>query len=420
MARLPVPGADTGQWGQILNDYLSQAHNTDGSLKDASIAETKLDAPTQAKLNTVGGPVGATGPQGPAGAAGPAGATGASGTAGTPGAVGATGANGVAGAQGATGATGVVGPAGATGSQGATGPQGTAGAAGATGATGPAGTDGADGTSVTIAGSVANAAALPGGLGPSDAGDGYITQDDGHLHVWSGTAFSDVGTVRGPAGPTGATGATGTAGAVGATGSAGPQGATGPQGTIGTSGATGATGPNSATDLTFTRTTTTVTVESSTGNDAILPAADSNAGVMSAADKTKLDSIAAGATVNATDAQLRDRSTHTGRQVLSITTLTDGATISTDASVGNTFRVTLGGNRTLANPTNPLDGQMLLFIVTQDGTGGRTLAFDTKFRFGTSLPSITLSAQPNKTDRIGVQYNLPSDTFDVISFAPGF
>lgn len=43
-------------------------------------------------------------------------------------------------------------------------------------------------------------------------------------------------------------------------------------------------------------------------------------GVMSAADKTKLDGIATGATVNATDAALRDRSTHTGTQASSTVT----------------------------------------------------------------------------------------------------
>lgn len=39
------------------------------------------------------------------------------------------------------------------------------------------------------------------------------------------------------------------------------------------------------------------------------------AGFMSGADKTKLDGIATGATANATDAQLRDRATHTGTQL---------------------------------------------------------------------------------------------------------
>lgn len=75
--------------------------------------------------------------------------------------------------------------------------------------TGPAGEDG---TSVTITGSVANAAALPTGLGLGDAGDGYITSDDGHLHVWDGDSFNDVGTVRGPAGTPGAPGTDGSDG----------------------------------------------------------------------------------------------------------------------------------------------------------------------------------------------------------------
>jgi len=40
MARLPQPGGDKGNWGDILNDYLSASHNSDGSLKD--IPQTKI------------------------------------------------------------------------------------------------------------------------------------------------------------------------------------------------------------------------------------------------------------------------------------------------------------------------------------------------------------------------------------------
>lgn len=64
MARLPQPGSDNGTWGAILNEYLSQSHNSDGSLKseiisathiqDATITETQLDASVQNKLNTAG------------------------------------------------------------------------------------------------------------------------------------------------------------------------------------------------------------------------------------------------------------------------------------------------------------------------------------------------------------------------------
>jgi hypothetical protein len=36
MTRLPNPGSDDGTWGTLLNDFLSVAHNTDGTLKDAA------------------------------------------------------------------------------------------------------------------------------------------------------------------------------------------------------------------------------------------------------------------------------------------------------------------------------------------------------------------------------------------------
>ena len=53
MSRLPTPGGDSGAWGTVLNDYLSQSHNTDGTLLPtatpyvATIAALKaLTAPT--------------------------------------------------------------------------------------------------------------------------------------------------------------------------------------------------------------------------------------------------------------------------------------------------------------------------------------------------------------------------------------
>ncbi len=42
MARLPVPGADAGSWGNVLNDYLSTAHTTDGNLKSATVGVSQL------------------------------------------------------------------------------------------------------------------------------------------------------------------------------------------------------------------------------------------------------------------------------------------------------------------------------------------------------------------------------------------
>lgn len=54
MARLPEPGKDSGTWGNILNEFLSQAHAADGTLKDGSVSESKLSSAAQTKLNAPG------------------------------------------------------------------------------------------------------------------------------------------------------------------------------------------------------------------------------------------------------------------------------------------------------------------------------------------------------------------------------
>jgi hypothetical protein len=63
MTRLPVPGSDSGQWGDILNNYLSQSHNSDGSLKAISETNiTNLQTDLAAKANTTDlAPVATTG-----------------------------------------------------------------------------------------------------------------------------------------------------------------------------------------------------------------------------------------------------------------------------------------------------------------------------------------------------------------------
>lgn len=51
MARLPQPGSDQGVWGDVLNEYLLQAHAPTGLLKNDVILETNLDAAVRSKLN---------------------------------------------------------------------------------------------------------------------------------------------------------------------------------------------------------------------------------------------------------------------------------------------------------------------------------------------------------------------------------
>jgi hypothetical protein len=85
--------------------------------------------------------------------------------------------------------------------------------------------------------------------------------------------------------------------------------------------------------------------------------------------------------------------TFTAAQRGTITALTDGTTITPDFAVTNNYSVTLGGNRTLANPTNITAGQSGAIFITQDGTGSRTLAFGSYWDFpaGTA-PTLTTTA----------------------------
>lgn len=62
--------------------------------------------------------------------------------------------------------------------------------------------------------------------------------------------------------------------------------------------------------------------------------------------------------------------------VAATVSLTDAATIATNASQGNLFRVTIAGNRTLAAPSSPTDGQMCTWEIMASGAD-RTLTLTT-------------------------------------------
>jgi len=81
------------------------------------------------------------------------------------------------------------------------------------------------------------------------------------------------------------------------------------------------------------------------------------------------------------------------------TTLTDGANIAWDARAKQTPAVTLAGNRTLDNPTNMDAGATYILRVTQDGTGTRTLAYGTAYKWPGGIAPV-LSTAINSVDII--------------------
>ena len=83
----------------------------------------------------------------------------------------------------------------------------------------------------------------------------------------------------------------------------------------------------------------------------------------------------------------------TKTQNFNATTLTDQATITWDASANQVTSVTLTNNRTLAAATNQVDGGVYVLSVVQDGTGSRTLSFNSNYKFtGGSAPTLTTGA----------------------------
>ena len=85
--------------------------------------------------------------------------------------------------------------------------------------------------------------------------------------------------------------------------------------------------------------------------------------------------------------------------VAAVSVLTDAAIITPDLSTSCNYTVTLGGNRTLANPTNIVAGQSGSIFIVQDGVGGRTLAWGSYWDFaGGTAP--TLSTGIGAVDRV--------------------
>ncbi len=102
-----------------------------------------------------------------------------------------------------------------------------------------------------------------------------------------------------------------------------------------------------------------------------------------------------------------------GLQSSAFVTLTDGATVAVDASLGNNFRLVIGGDRTLANPTNLADGAVLNIRIKQDGTGSRTLAYGSKYKWPSgSAP--TLSTAAGAVDLLVAQYSSADDALTCV------
>ena len=145
-----------------------------------------------------------------------------------------------------------------------------------------------------------------------------------------------------------------------------------------------------------------------------------NASLVSAANGTFTSTVSANTVDTSiaiiTDASITD-ATFVGQVVGIPVTLTDAASIALDLATGNNFTVTLAGNRTLENPTNAVAGQTGQMYVIQDGTGSRTLAFGSNYKFPNGT-AITISTSTSSVDLLvfNVRSSTAIDTVFVSAF----
>ena len=108
-----------------------------------------------------------------------------------------------------------------------------------------------------------------------------------------------------------------------------------------------------------------------------------------------------GTTVQAYDPDTVKRdieTSFTAQQIAFSGVLTDAGTVAWDADTnGQIVAITLGGSRTMGAPTNIVQYGVYILRVAQDAVGGRTLAWDAAYKFGTAAaPTLTVAA--NKVD----------------------
>jgi hypothetical protein len=87
-----------------------------------------------------------------------------------------------------------------------------------------------------------------------------------------------------------------------------------------------------------------------------------------------------------------------------VTALVFGAAPAVNAALGNAFNLTLtASTATMAAPSNPVDGQVVRFRITQGAGAPYTLAWNAVYDFGaTGAPVLSLTA--GKVDIIGFEY----------------
>lgn len=95
-------------------------------------------------------------------------------------------------------------------------------------------------------------------------------------------------------------------------------------------------------------------------------------------------------------------------------------TINTDASLGDIFDLNLMSSGTLANPSNPTDGQSLRWRITHQANS-IPVVLGSGFKIPSSATSpLPFSSTSGTMDLLAATYDLDRNKWDIIAFVPGY
>lgn len=178
---------------------------------------------------------------------------------------------------------------------------------------------------------------------------------------------------------------------------------TGPTGATGATGATGTSPTLTAADATVVVGGTSSAYTVKVGS---IPESDVTGLVTDLAAKAPLASPTFTGTATFDDA------------VVEVPVALSGTSVTPDASQGNTFRLTMTAATTINNPSNPADGQKILFEITSGGAFA--LTWGTNFVWGSDITVPTLTQTSGKVDYVGFIYNSTAGKWRGIAYARGY
>ncbi len=109
-------------------------------------------------------------------------------------------------------------------------------------------------------------------------------------------------------------------------------------------------------------------------------------------DSTATAAVWKTCSIDATVAKVNQTNDFTAQQRVTPAALTDAPSISWNLNTHQVATLTIGGVRILSNPTNMKSGSFYTIIVKQDSTGGRTLAFDSAYKFEGGITPVLSTA----------------------------